>query len=417
MKTINFKKVAAMIAISALFGMSFTSCGGDDPKPDPTPDPTDSVLAENITADLTLTKDQTWYVNGEVHVKAGATLTIEAGTQIVAKSDIVSYILIEQGAKIMAEGTVAEPIVFTADTKEAGAWGSLHICGKAPINKSGGTGSSEIGDATYGGSDAADNSGVISYCRFEYTGVALDEEHESNGLSLYGVGSGTTIDHIQIIDGNDDGIEFFGGTVNVKYAYVVGAGDDCFDWTQGWSGKGQYWLAKQTTAKGDRGIEGDNSSSDNMATPYANPTLSQVTLIGGYANGDDAGVYGMKLREGTKGQIYNVVVTGFDKRTIHVEHDQTLKNVNDGSLIVDYAVLNDDVSDKVVKYSQSEGSTETIEIDAAKDFAASANVTIETVAKSTSATFTGGKDMSSDSFFSADSNIGSGDAWTAGWTK
>lgn len=407
----------ALAAIALGISMSFSSCkeDGDEPKK-----VTDTIMTGDITEDKTLTSDVTWYLRGDVIVKEGTTLTIEPGTTIIAESDVVTYLLVEQGAQIIANGTADQPIVFTADVKESGAWGGLHLCGKAPINVSGGTGSSEIGDATYGGTVANDNSGSLKYIRIEYSGTALDDEHEANGLTLYGVGSGTSIEYIQIFYGADDGIEFFGGTVNVKYAYVFGAEDDSFDWTQGWSGKGQYWLAEQLPLTGDRGIEADNSSSNNSATPYSNPTISHITIIGGYSATDTIGKAGIKLREGTKGKLYNVIVTGFDKRSIDVEHDQTLLNVVDGSLLVDYAYVNSEVSDVAFKYSASKSgdvSNPKPEGLSAKQFETSDNVTSQIVAKSKSATFTGGKDMSQDTFFSADSNIGSGNSWTTGWTR
>lgn len=407
----------AILAIALGLSMSFSSCkeDGDGPKNE-----TDTIMTGNITADKTLTADVTWYLRGDVIVKEGATLTIEPGTTIIADAEVITYLLVEQGAQIIANGTADKPIVFTSDVKESGAWGGLHICGKAPINVSGGVGSSEIGDAAYGGTVATDNSGSLKYVRIEYSGTALDDEHEANGLTLYGVGSGTTIEYIQIYYGADDGIEFFGGTVNVKYAYVFGVDDDCFDWTQGWAGKGQYWLAEQLPLTGDRGIEADNSSSNNTASPYSNPTISQVTLIGGYSETDTIGKAGIKLREGTKGKLYNVIVTGFDKRSVDVEHDQTLLNVVDGSLLLDYAYVNSGVSDVAFKYSASkvnDVSNPKPDGLSAVQFETSANITSQVVTKSKSATFTGGKDMSQDSFFSADTKIGSGNTWTVGWTR
>ncbi|MBK8808463.1 MAG: hypothetical protein IPO21_18265 [Bacteroidales bacterium] len=424
------KKVQlSLLAIMAMFftlSLSVVSC-----KEDEVEEEVDTVLTGEISADKKLTSDKVWVIKGDVKVKSGVTLTIEAGTTIEAVSSTISYLLIEQGAKIMAEGTATNPIVFTADKKESGAWGSLHICGKAPINLSGGTGSSEIGDAVYGGTDANDNSGVLKYCRFEYTGINLDEEHEANGLTLYGVGAGTTIEYVQIFHGTDDGIEFFGGTVNVKYAYVYGATDDCFDWTYGWSGKGQYWLAKQIEGEGDRGIEADNSGKSNTATPYSNPTLSQVTLIGA----GSVESRGMKLREGTKAQIYNVIVTGFKDRSIDVEHNQSILNLNDGSLKVDYAYIDTTVTGKVFNYSVSKVKADTdVNTDGKIDdkdlindpnapiinvdmkFEKSANV--KRGAETTALSMDGGKDAASlDAFFTADSKIGSGDGWLAGWTK
>ncbi|MFA9388373.1 MAG: hypothetical protein ACERKD_01110 [Prolixibacteraceae bacterium] len=362
-----------------------------------------------------ITEDTTWSgtvdLVGKVHVVAPAVLTIEAGTKIIADASDLSYLLIEQGAKIMAEGTANDPIVFTSNSTEAGAWGGLHICGKAPIN-SGATGLSEIGDAVYGGTDAADNSGTLKYVSVMYSGTALDAEHEANGISFYGVGSGTTVDYVEIFIGGDDGIEFFGGTVSIKHVKVYAAGDDSFDWTEGWSGKGQYLIAVQDAdiIDGDRGFEGDNNSKNNTASPFANPTFSNVTLIGdGITEG-----YGMKLREGTKGKIYNFIVAGFDKRSIHVEHDQTLLNVVDGSLMLDYGYVNSVVTDLPIKYSTTEGSDKPAGL-SDHYFEKSAHIMLEDLTTiDASKTYTGGKDASTiDSWFTSDSKIGAGSDWTS----
>jgi hypothetical protein len=414
------------LLVIAFVCMAIISCNDDETTvtPENNVSAGGKTLFGDYTQNITLKTGETYTVKGSAIFKEGTTLTVEPGTIINGDASVISYILIEQGAKIMAVGTADNPIIMTSTTKEAGAWGGLHICGKAPINVTGGTGESEIGGATYGGSDANDNSGTIKYVRLEYTGVALDDEHESNGVSFYGVGAGTTVEYIQVHLGADDGYEFFGGTVNVKWIVATGASDDSFDWTEGWSGKGQYMLAKQTSGNGDRGIEGDNNGNNNTASPYSNPTLSQVTLIGGWA-GTDKGRYGMKLREGTKGQFQNIIVTGFDKRTIHVEHNQTLTNVNEDAIKVDYAVLDTNVSDKVIKYSVSkidDGSGNEINdpngpsVVESKKFETSTNVKYQTVALDASIQFDGGKDMSSDPFFSADTKIGAGTDWTTGWT-
>ncbi|MCF8359843.1 MAG: hypothetical protein K9H26_13860 [Prolixibacteraceae bacterium] len=370
-------------------------------------------LSGQITVDTWVVEDAT--LSGTVHITNGATLHIKPGVTITADASDLSYLLIEQGAKINAEGTASEPIVLTANDQSAGAWGGLHICGKASIN-SGDTGLSEIGDAVYGGTADDDNSGVIKYVRVEYSGTALDSEHEANGISCYGVGSGTTMEYVEIYVGNDDGIEFFGGTANIKYAYVYACGDDSYDWTEGWSGKGQFLVAVQDAGiiDGDRGFEGDNLGSNNTAEPYANPTLSNITLIGdGVGEG-----YGMKLREGMKGKIFNAVVTNFDKRSIHVEHDQTLLNVCDGSLVVDYAYVNDQVSDMPIKYSATEGSEKPANL-ADHQFENSSNIFIQNLMGiDISQTYSGGYDMSADDdFFESTDFIGAGSGWMEGWTK
>ena len=215
MKT-NWKWVAMLLAAS----MTFTACSDDDnnepnPNPNPTPEVTNE-LSENITEDMTLEAGQEYTLNGGIHITNGATLTIEPGVTITAiHDDQVDYILVEQGAKINAVGTADEPIIMTSESKEPKAWGGLHICGYAHTNAEGGTGSSEIGAAAYGGDNDADNSGTLQYVRLEYTGYAFDEEHESNGISFYGVGNGTTVDHCHVYNGAVVGFEFFGGSVYV----------------------------------------------------------------------------------------------------------------------------------------------------------------------------------------------------------
>lgn len=192
---------------------------------------------------------------------------------------------------------------MTSEKKEYGAWGGLHICGKAPVNVSG-TAISEIGDATYGGNIVDDNSGILRYIRIEYAGYNFSEEKEANGFTFYGVGNGTTVEYLQAYMGSDDGFEWFGGTVNVKYLVSFGNSDDSFDWTQGWCGKGQYLVAYQPTKDilgydCDALIEADNSSDNFSATPVSHPVLSNLTLVGNNsADGKEAYVFvpGQKLR-------------------------------------------------------------------------------------------------------------------------
>ena len=187
-----------LFSLAFLAGLSlFTAC--DDENDTPTPDvEEENVLSGTITEDVTLTSGTTYRLNGQYIVEEGATLTIEPGVRIVAVyDDQVDYILVKQGARINAVGTASNPIVMTSEQEQPGAWGGIHICGRAHTNAEGGTGSSEIGGAAYGGNDDSDNSGTLQYVRVEYTGYAFDEEHEDNGISFYGVGNGTTVDHCQ----------------------------------------------------------------------------------------------------------------------------------------------------------------------------------------------------------------------------
>lgn len=173
---------------------------------------------------------------------------------------------------------------MTSEKKEPGAWGGIHICGYAHTNAEGGTGSSEIGVTPYSGSNDADNSEVLRYIRPGYNGSAFDEEHEPKGVSFYGVGNVTTVEYLQAYKGFDDGLEFFGGSVNVKYLIATGCSDDSFDWTEGWNGKAQFPVAYQENKKTlgydcDCLMECDNNGFNNAAIPVAHPALSNLALI------------------------------------------------------------------------------------------------------------------------------------------
>lgn len=420
MKSFRFSNLI-MLAMASL--LVFTTSCKDDEEEDPSGGLDGTRLWGDLTENITLSANTTYQLDGSVHVKEGATITINEGVTVEANASKVSYLLIEQGARINAAGTAGKPIVFTSDAASPapGDWGGIMICGNATINAEGGTGVSEVGNATYGGNNDNDDSGILQYIRLEYTGVAFDEDHEANGFAFYAVGDATTVDHLQSYKGADDGFEFFGGTVNTKYLVSTHSEDDSFDWTEGWRGKGQFWLANQGGDGGDRGIEGDNSKSNNTATPYSFPILSNITLIG---NNFD-GTYGMKLREGTKAEIYNVIVSGFPKRSVHVEHNQTLTNLNNDELNLDYAYLCDDVSDVAVKYSVStvmEGGEEIDDpngpsVNEEQKFENSDNVVLDALNADHSTVYSGGINASGiNAFFDSSSDIGSGSDWTSGWT-
>jgi len=345
-------------------------------------DAVNTTLSGDITEDMTLDSQHEYTIAGGVHVKDGATLTIPAGT--VIKSDpneSVAYLLIEQGGMIDAEGTSDNPIVFTsgAANPAAGDWGGIIICGRAPINN-GSTATAEVGDVLYGGSDASDNSGTLKYIRVEYTGNAINDEKEHNGFTFNGVGSGTTVEYLQAFMGNDDGFEFFGGAVVANYLVSTGSGDDSFDWTYGWVGGGSYWIAEQANGIGDRGIEADNNGDNNAASPFSNPTLSNITLTG-YAGSESDG---MKLREGTKGDISNVLITNF-KDGVEVEHSVTVQNAGSGDLSLSNITVTN-ASGSVFAIKGSETTTDSTNAANAVDQAING------------------------------AGTGAGSGWTAGWT-
>ena len=407
MKTTNWK----FLTMSMLAGMTaFTSCDnedGNDPTPEPEPNPVEYKLEGEITSDMTLEAGQTYTLSGGVHVKKGAALNIPEGVKIVAQyDDVADYILIEQGAKINAIGTAEKPIVMTSSKEEVGAWGGLHICGYAHTNVSGGTGVSEIGGATYGGDDDADNSGTLKYIRLEYTGFALDEEHESNGISFYGVGNGTVVENIQAYKGADDGLEFFGGSVNIKNIVVTSCSDDSFDWTEGWNGKGQFLVAYQEGESSlgydcDCLMECDNNSKDLAATPTSHPVLANVTLVG---NGGEK--QGVRLRAGTQVELYNAIIANKGK-ALTVETVETENSLADGTSVLENVAISTELD--------SENSIYTNDM-----FVKAGNLTNQKFELSDLfvGTIEGGSKIE-DSFFvdapykgavSADNN------WTAGWT-
>ena len=372
------------------------------------------VLTGTITEDLTLEEGREYKLSGGLHVQAPATLTIEPGVTITAVyDDVTDYILIEQGAKINAQGTASNPIVMTAEVKEDGAWGGLLICGRATSNVEGGTGLSEIGNAPYGGNDDNDNSGVLKYVRLEYTGWALDEEHESNGISFYGVGRGTQVSYCQAYMGADDGFEFFGGSVNAKYLVVTDCEDDSFDWTEGWNGKAQFLVATQKGTSGEKDdgdclIEADNQDTNNEAKPISWPTLSNLTLIG---NKSTAGDRGIRLREGTYAKIYNAIITG-KPRCLTTETSYTEESLIKGESILMYMTLESDIDCEESIYSSA--------LFTATDNHNEINATIPNFSNVFVGTIADGYDLSAeDDFFTAAAYRGAVEAdddWTAGWT-
>ncbi len=249
------------------------------------------------TGTVTWKADQNYVLEGLVFVNDGQTLTIEPGTVIRAKTgqaENASALIVARGGKIIAKGTATNPIIFTVDgdnlkgsipIESQGLWGGLILLGNAPLNVSGNEAIIEgipINEprGLYGGDDPDDNSGILQYVSIRHGGTNIGEGNEINGLTLGGVGSGTTIDHIEVISNADDGIEFFGGTVNCKYIAVAYCGDDAFDFDMGYQGKGQYWLAIQGENTGNLVAELDGSPSHPSARPYTMPQIYNLTALG-----------------------------------------------------------------------------------------------------------------------------------------
>jgi len=297
-------------------------------------------------------EDQQWCPNNHYRL-AGAvyvgdwpegglpvTLTIHPGTRILGHPVAMSAIAVQRGARIVAQGTPAAPIVFTSGepigTRSRGDWGGLMIAGYAPIN---GSAESHLPGAygMYGGEDSADDSGIVSYVRFEFAGQMYAPEPMHNALTLAGVGSETTIENLHIHRCDDDGVEIFGGHARLRRILITGAGDDSFDWTYGWRGMAQFVAAQQYGDLADNGIEADNNGEDNSAEPYSDPLISNVTLVG-VPDSTESDI-GLLVREGTRGRIRNASVVGFNDHCLDVDDLATWDGVSDGDLSIERSVL------------------------------------------------------------------------------
>ncbi len=311
-------------------------------------DGTVCTLSGTYTDDLRLVSGLDYQLSGKVvfgvdmgpdaasPLAAGdaATLTIEPGVTVMGE-DVTSYLVISRGSRLNSNGTQDAPVTFTAtapDTRDldvdTSLWGGLVINGRATLNTCNGSGTCEAegeGDSgLYGGIDDTDDSGQIFYTRVVYAGNPITADDELNGIAFQGVGSGTEIDFLQVHNGADDGIEFFGGTAQAKHLVITGADDDSLDWTQGWRGKVQHLVIIQNPNQPatDQGIEADNFGDGNDFLPRARPQIANATILGSAAAGGESDI-GILLREGTAGNLWNVVVADFGDACLDIDQDAT----------------------------------------------------------------------------------------------
>lgn len=292
------------------------------------------ILKDSITGNVHLTADKLWEIQGFLYVVNGATLTIDPGTIIVGDKATAGTLIVERGGKIMAQGSAQRPIVFTSKqppgARASGDWGGIILCGRAPINVNntinggqfiGGEAQIEGGPRSkYGGNQPSDNSGVLSYVRIEFSGIAISPNNETNGLTLSGVGSGTQIDHVQVSYGGDDGIEWFGGTVNAKYLVNVGSLDDDWDTDFGWQGKVQFGVSLRDPNVADvsksNGFEADNNNPPTFAQPRSRGIFSNMTVVGPQSDTSVTtfnSLYGNAVhhRRNTQQSIHNSIIMGW----------------------------------------------------------------------------------------------------------
>jgi len=289
------------------------------------------LTGQFLNEDITLTNEITWLLEGTVEIGAdnidSSSLTIEPGTTLIGSGVTDDFLWVARGSRIYINGQRNAPVILTSpfdgfvegDIPLPGDVGGIAIAGNAQCNSADGNGDcfSEFARADqvlpYGGDDNADSSGSISYAQIRYAGITVADNQEINAWTFLGVGNGTNVDHIQAYQGSDDGIEFFGGTVNVRNAVFTAGQDDSIDWDEGWSGKLQYGLIAYGNEDGDHGFESANNPDNDDALPRATPVLSNITLIGAPGTGE-----GIRFKEGTAGQVWNTVVTGFDSSCLHL---------------------------------------------------------------------------------------------------
>ncbi len=286
-----------------------------------------------ISSNTTLTDDRVWFIDGPTFVAPGTTLTIQPNTLIKGRSNptdgSASFLVITRDAQLIADGQSASTsIVFTSDqsagNRSAGDWGGVILLGNAPVNQSNpeieGILEEDIPDGmsiNYGGTDSTDTSGSLRYIRIEYAGRDLGGGNEINGLTLGGVGNGTTLEYIQVSYGLDDAFEFFGGTVNANNLIAYGNADDDFDFDQGYQGAIQFGVSRKVAGvpfSGDpNGIESDNDATGSSASPVTQPQLSNFTILG--IEGSSAAgptLYGNRWRRNSSFVIKNSIIAGYD---------------------------------------------------------------------------------------------------------
>jgi hypothetical protein len=296
------KKLTIKILGLAILAMPILSSCSDDDDPVPTVEKVienlqNGIMNGKLTENYTLDASVEYNLTGAFTVPDGMTLTIPAGTKIEAEADGTEvYIAVLMGGKININGTASKPVVMSSSDANPGDWGGLTICGKATTT-SGANSTAEVGNLIYGGSTDNDNSGSIEYLVIKGTGAQINLDSQYNGVSLYAVGSGTTIKNVAVINGSDDGIEFFGGTVSASNLYLENNEDDSVDWTEGWNGKVTNVYISHTIAGFSTVFEGDKENN--------NPKFENITAI------STVGGTALQFKKESGGSITGLYLEGY----------------------------------------------------------------------------------------------------------
>ncbi len=296
--------------------------------------PRSVAVSDSLTRDTVWSAGNTYVLKGMIFVDGGARLTIEPG--VTVQGEPGSALIVTREGRIHARGRDDTPVVFTsakpAGQRKAGDWGGLVLLGSAPVNREGRIEGVDETDSrgSFGGDEAGSSCGVLDYVRIEFAGFEISKDNELNGLTLGGCGSGTIVRNVQVHRGLDDGIEVFGGTVDLQHIVVTGPGDDAFDWDMGWTGRVQHLLIQMHPDTGDNAFEGDNDKTDMDARPRSAPQFYNVTLINDPAS--SRAHRAMTIRRGSGGQFHNIIATGFNAELIDIRDEATARLTRSGEL-------------------------------------------------------------------------------------
>lgn len=314
------------------------ACPGDDLGFDGTGSDTTDGGGERVQVPLSIDGDTTWtadrvYVLTGITLVSSGTLTIEPGTTILGGAG--AALVIDKGAAIDARGTEDAPIVMTSINYESnparGDWGGLALIGTAPTNVGEGVAEGFADDPpTYGGSDAAHDCGTLQYVRVEYAGNEISPGNELNGITFYACGSGTTVDHVQVHMGLDDGLEMFGGGFDASNIIVTGAADDSIDCDQGYRGTLSHVFIHQDPSLGDSCLEWSNQGTDFSAEPLTGPTIRNLTCIGSGSGGDKS--KGVTLKEGTQATVEDSLFTSLTNDAVVMQNQATQVQAEGGAI-------------------------------------------------------------------------------------
>ena len=309
------------IFVALVAGLILQSCSKDDNPVIDKPGLEGNELSGSISEDLTLNASIDYALTGSFEVLAGATLTIPAGTTITAEEGTDIYIVVHQDADIVIAGTEENPVVMKSENGAPGDWGGLVILGKG-ISSAGVNATAEVAGFKYGGSNNGDNSGSIEYLIIEGAGAQINPESQYNGLTLYAVGSGTRIDNVALLNGADDGVEFYGGAVSVSNLYLENNEDDSVDWTEGWSGSITNIYVLHTIEGFSTAIEADGINNNPKVINFTAVSTTGGTALqfkkesGATFEGLSLSGYDTPVEMKDNGALTNVVVEG---ETVNLE--------------------------------------------------------------------------------------------------